>query len=418
MQLDQSGCEGIDDLTATTQKQDQDSEVDLEQHFKKNGLSNQAFSKMSKDAQNGDINVNMLINCNENELNMIADSYKFTLIQKTTFINAVKLLNGYNNDTKQQFIHVYVSPQEQSILDQINELSTVLKQYTNECMKTRNENKNKLETEILKLQEFNKLIQISFNNAINELVSKCRNEISDNEKKFQNLQQKVNKHSNDLKLYEKQFEQYLNSKTKTDRNNNNNFLNFIRETQSNVNKLLSDDGECVIPISIKNSLNVDTFVSQFVQKVNDSFYIEKKTQKTSLRHTNEKLGDACDDNDEKKEIIMDNTKMISKEEGTQQQVANISNYKINKIDWKFNFHYDYGKRGLRTHGIGNNDQSIISSIFFGKDSSEYGKTMKCDWKDGYKCCGCFSTISNNGMKPNSGVYNIKTKINHINNRYP
>ena len=40
--------------------------------------------------------------------------------------------------------------------------------------------------------------------------------------------------------------------------------------------------------------------------------------------------------------------------------------------------------------------------------------MKCDWKhNGYDYCLCFSTISNNGMKPKSGIYNIKIKINNI-----
>ena len=40
--------------------------------------------------------------------------------------------------------------------------------------------------------------------------------------------------------------------------------------------------------------------------------------------------------------------------------------------------------------------------------------MKCDYSAWFKnYCRCFSTISNNGMKPNSGTYNIKIKINKI-----
>ena len=41
--------------------------------------------------------------------------------------------------------------------------------------------------EILKLQEFNKLIQISFDNSINKLILKCKNEINENDKPFKNL---------------------------------------------------------------------------------------------------------------------------------------------------------------------------------------------------------------------------------------
>ena len=73
--------------------------------------------------------------------------------------------------------------------------------------------------------------------------------------------------------------------------------------------------------------------------------------------------------------------------------------KRNKIDWKFNFHYNYENRPSTIHGI-----------------EIHGKTMKCDhssWLGVY--CLCFSTMSNNGMKPNSGIYDIRIKINKIKN---
>ena len=43
----------------------------------KNTSSAQAFSKTRKDIQSDDINVNMVINCDNGKLNMIANSYKF-----------------------------------------------------------------------------------------------------------------------------------------------------------------------------------------------------------------------------------------------------------------------------------------------------------------------------------------------------
>ena len=74
-------------------------------------------------------------------------------------------------------------------------------------------------------------------------------------------------------------------------------------------------------------------------------------------------------------------------------------YKVNKIDWKFDFYFDFKNKRSKIHRI-----------------EKDGKTMKCDCDNDY--CHCFSTISNSGMKPNSGIYNIKIKINKVSNQYP
>ena len=179
-------------------------------------------------------------------------------------------------------------------------------------------------------------------------------------------------------------------------NSNNNISKSIKQCESNVNKLLSGDDDKsinIVPISIKNGLNVDQFVSEFVNKINDSFSIEFERQ--------ENKSDNDNDNDEKKEMRSDSSNMMmirkskqNEQQIQQQETGNI--YKINKIDWKFNFHYDYDNTGSKIHGIGNN-----------------GKSMKCDCKDDY--CFCFCTISNGGMKPNSGIYTIKISINNTNN---
>ena len=67
---------------------------------------------------------------------------------------------------------------------------------------------------------------------------------------------------------------------------------------------------------------------------------------------------------------------------------------MNKIDWKFDYVYDYlNREWTNKHGIHNN-----------------GKTLKCNI-GGY--CHCFYCSYSIGMKPNSGKYSIKIKINHI-----
>ena len=102
MQLDDLDREGIDD-SHVTQSDANDgnddmkngNDIDIKQHFFKHGLSLQAYNKIENDINNGDLNYSMLINCHENTLTQIANSYNFTFIQKKTFINAVKiLLNG------------------------------------------------------------------------------------------------------------------------------------------------------------------------------------------------------------------------------------------------------------------------------------------------------------------------------------
>ena len=68
-------------------------------------------------------------------------------------------------------------------------------------------------------------------------------------------------------------------------------------------------------------------------------------------------------------------------------------------DWKFDYCYDYLNLGLhsKTHGIENN-----------------GKTIKCYSNH---LCACFYCSFSFGMKPNSGKYKIKFKINQIEGYY-
>ena len=87
MQLDDLGREGIDDSAVTSIIRGKtEDEVDLEEHFKKNGLSDQSYSKISNHVKSGDINVKILINCDDNELQSIANEYKFSFIQKKGFL--------------------------------------------------------------------------------------------------------------------------------------------------------------------------------------------------------------------------------------------------------------------------------------------------------------------------------------------
>ena len=125
MQFDDLSCEGTEEFSDTQGNANLNcntdvNNVNLEQHFRNNGLSVNAYNKISNDINNGDLNVTMLISCNEKQLNKIADGYKLTWLQKETFVNACKLLNQtpkqkqQEKEKEKEFI--YITPNEQNIL--------------------------------------------------------------------------------------------------------------------------------------------------------------------------------------------------------------------------------------------------------------------------------------------------------------
>ena len=82
MQLDE-GLEGIDESNVTRSGDEKNThDISLEDRFENNGLSRNAYNKLANDIKNGDLNVTMLIGCNENTLGRIADGYNLTWLQK------------------------------------------------------------------------------------------------------------------------------------------------------------------------------------------------------------------------------------------------------------------------------------------------------------------------------------------------
>ena len=66
------------------------------------------------------------------------------------------------------------------------------------------------------------------------------------------------------------------------------------------------------------------------------------------------------------------------------------------LPWKFDYWYDYANIGSAIHGIEND-----------------GKILKCKHSDYYYDCYCFYSTFSFGMKPKSGKYKIKFKINQF-----
>ena len=153
----------------------------LSDHFLENGLSQSAYDKIAPDIENGDMNVNILMDCNDNELNAMASEYNFTFLQQKAFINAVNLIKlsndkNTNNTTNQNksnehhFVDVDVSQEEQSVLNEINGLGSILTKHTRKCAEIKESNSNKIKLAILKLENYRTVLMECIDQEINKLV--------------------------------------------------------------------------------------------------------------------------------------------------------------------------------------------------------------------------------------------------------
>ena len=167
MQLDR---EGIDDSSQST------GVVDLKEHFLSNGLSNVAYKKLAKDIDNGDMNVDILCECDENELKMLAKDYKLTFLQQKAFVKAAKLLknNKNSNNNKQQAQFIFVSPKDQNILNEMKEAGDKLKQFTNFNSKMKQENVSKISLLISQLKMYGDKFKESIDNIVNNIIKNVK----------------------------------------------------------------------------------------------------------------------------------------------------------------------------------------------------------------------------------------------------
>ena len=172
MQLDR---EGVDESQATSGM------INLADHFKQNGLSANAYAKISEDVESGDMNVDILTEFDENELISMTNDYKFTRLQSKAFIKAVKLLPNSKasrrkikekdeEDSKSHFVHVYVTPEEQSVFEKLNRLQTMMDDYGNKYKQIALKNKDLIELNILKIEKYGKQIKQGVDNTVNHIV--------------------------------------------------------------------------------------------------------------------------------------------------------------------------------------------------------------------------------------------------------
>ena len=173
MQFDDEGVEGGNDSEKT--------HFDLEKHLKSNGLSVQGYNKLSNDVLSGDMSVDILIEFDENELINLSNEYGLTTLQKKAFVKGVMTLPNYHSkkekttekkEKEKEF--VYVTPQEQKMFDEINQLKKLLENCSIECLNDKKCNKNLLLKNISNLKKCGDLLKQSIDKTIDHVVHKVK----------------------------------------------------------------------------------------------------------------------------------------------------------------------------------------------------------------------------------------------------
>ena len=324
----------------------------LQQHFKRHGLSDAAYSKLEKDIIAGDMNEAILANCTEEELHEIADQYNFTLLQKKAFIKAAKDLNFQRSHTtrnKTETQYVYVKPKEQFVLDEINRFRNILTTYTTECKKIKVNNKNEIKSQIKKLRNDSLLIQ----NAFTKLIKQCENELENDHKSFELLQNKINHEQTHLSRSETQFTQYLNSSSKLNRGKNTQFKNTNNTTDQTYKTIVNDlmatthsintliTNETIIETHISNTIDIDAFLNQFTQNMNDSFKLTpKKIKLTDL--TEDIINSPISTPKGTNETTQDEN--VTDEKDQDEDSEDNCNNNLNKVLWRFYYCDEYDRK--------------------------------------------------------------------------
>ena len=183
MQFDHEGKTDACTISKKLEQHPSDNEerINLSKHFLDHGLSQSAYEKIAPEIENGDMNATILIDCDDNDLILMANEYNFTFLQKKAFINAVNLLKPNINNRKHDpdknsnephFVPVYVSAEEQSILNDITKLGQMLIQHSKRSCETKANNLNQMTAAVEALKNYKKLLIQLLSEEINKLIKK------------------------------------------------------------------------------------------------------------------------------------------------------------------------------------------------------------------------------------------------------
>ena len=388
----------------TDVKTKKDSEFKLREFLKENKVSDAALSKLEEPIKSGDLIVESLIDCSEKELNDVGTDYGLNTMQRKAFVKAIKKLtiasgrgDRPNNETDER--------KENEIKDKLKEFRELLKNEEKENASWITKNSQNVERNNIKLDQ----IGIKLKETIDEIILRIKN---------------------------KQIEEFENYKL-TIGMIEQDFQNDLNEIESNDNINIDDitNGKSMIDRLIEQS--IEARKRSIISNINDiqsenmitlAKNIEKQLIMLCVNVAIDSNGKEKEKEKEKEEAKINNgsdlgrlryynmnktsTKPVPaavlknvQEDGDAQEkqekqhkhpdmdATKIKMVRYNVVDW----HWDYCNKpnGLFTKHIKNNK-----------------KTFECNSK-GLGCC-CFARC-NIPMKPNSGIYKIRFKIDKISN---
>ena len=414
------------------------SSFDLRQYLTKNGMSSRALIKMEEDIHSGDMNVNTLVDCDENELNAIANEYQLTILQRKSFIRAATSLklgtNAAQKITKQeksdhvsQF--VFVSPEDQKSLEEMQTFLNDLESFKKKQCSIKEENKLNLNKNLKLMKIKANEIKSTIDNMINDIennvcmlhvncalftfvacvlyccfvvvIVQFTSVIDDDEKTYDIFENRVKESCNKITTISDQFKICLKNSNRSESgiNEKKSILACFSQTKGKIADFLNDKQNVLSSHKILNLIDFDEVMNSVEKQLNPS--------NVTFNSIIEIFGHNNNDT-EKIRIISPKDAYDSSSQhvdsGQQEKEKQKEKEKENKdISWKFDYFYDYSNKGSKMHGIKND-----------------GKTIECKHNNNWPMvgrCNCFYCAYSYAMVPNTGEYTIRIKVNKIDNGY-
>ena len=151
-----------------------ETKLDLENQCLKCGMSRPALKKLQPDLHNGDMTIDTLIECDMNDIKILAKEYNLTLLQTKSFIKAIKLLPGWKekheNDINLKNM-IYLTPKDQDIFHTLKNLNQTIKDFKTIEKETHDKNKQVSNSTISKFENYRKLLKNMIDEIIDQRVS-------------------------------------------------------------------------------------------------------------------------------------------------------------------------------------------------------------------------------------------------------
>lgn len=142
MAFDASGPTGTNGEIGYEQEQEG---FRLEDHLKANGFT--AYDKLSQDFENGELTLDDILDCDENDLKDILNDYNIKTVQKNRFIKAIKKLpkSKMNVIKPQKELVFIVNKEHQNQLKNFVKISDFCSQTINDLKNSRTNNKDTID---------------------------------------------------------------------------------------------------------------------------------------------------------------------------------------------------------------------------------------------------------------------------------